>query len=175
MCTTLGLSSTVMDDVFPDRAMALRDKLSWMIETNGWLLEPVAANLDTDPPLPGYGYTIGFEQSFGFPEVVIVGLKPVAAKGLAEMLADLLRGGTQIPVGELFRGLYDGEQRAALLPVDMDSMAAMFGSANSWYGDQPYRMVQLVWPDRNGWLPWEIGFDPSMAAVQLLLGEAPSA
>ncbi|WP_421119104.1 DUF4262 domain-containing protein [Aquihabitans daechungensis] len=69
------------DDVFPDRSMALRDKLAWMIETTGWLLEPVGANTATDPPLPGYGYTIGFEQTFGFPEVVIVGLKPVAAKG----------------------------------------------------------------------------------------------
>ena len=41
-------------------------------------LEPVAAELSTDPPFPGYGYTIGFEETFGFPEVVIVGLKPVA-------------------------------------------------------------------------------------------------
>ena len=36
------------DDVFPDRSMALRDKLAWMIETTGWLLEPVAANTDAD-------------------------------------------------------------------------------------------------------------------------------
>ena len=43
------------DDVFPDRSMALRDKLAWMIETTGWLLEPVGANTATDPPLPGYG------------------------------------------------------------------------------------------------------------------------
>jgi len=162
------------DDVFPDRSMALRDKLAWMIETNGWLLEPVAATTSTDPPFPGYGYTIGFEQTFGFAEVVILGLKPVAAKGLAGLIADLLGGGTQIPIGELFRGLYDGEQRAALLPVEVGAMGAMFESATAWYGDAPYRMVQLVWPDRNGWLPWEPGFDPALVGVQLLLGEPPA-
>ena len=84
---------------------------------------------------------------------------------MAELLADLLRGGTQIPVGELFRGLYDGEQRAALLPVDVGQMGAMFESAAAWYGDEPFRVVQLVWPDRSGWLPWESGFDPALAGV----------
>ncbi|MFN8016671.1 MAG: DUF4262 domain-containing protein [Acidimicrobiales bacterium] len=159
------------EDAFPDRNMALRDKLAWMIETSGWLLEPVAAELSTDPPFPGYGYTIGFEETFGFPEVVIVGLKPVAAKGLAGLVADLLRGGAEIPIGEQFRGLYDGDQRAALLPVDIGGMGAMFSSCNAWYGDRPYRMVQLVYPDRAGWLPWEPGFDPALGAVQLLLGD----
>ena len=162
------------DDVFPDRAMELRDKLAWMIETNGWLLEPVPARTASDPPIPGYSYTIGFEQTFGFPEVLIVGLKPVHARGLAGLLADLLRGGTQVPVGELFRGLYDGEQRAALLPIDVSALGEMFASATTWYRDEPFRMVQLAWPDRSGWLPWESGFDPSLAGVQLVLGEPPA-
>jgi hypothetical protein len=164
----------VGDDAFPDRSMALRDKFAWMIETTGWLLEPVAASYETDPPFPGYGYTIGFEQTFGFPEVVIVGLKPVAAKGLAGLVADLLRGGTEIPVGVEFRGLYDGEQRAALVPLDVAGLAGMFSGADAWYRDQPYRLVQLVWPDRSGWLPWEPGFDPAVAAAQVLLGEPPA-
>jgi hypothetical protein len=162
------------DDVFPDRSMELRDKFAWMIETNGWLLEPVAARTDIDPPIPGYSYTIGFEETFGFPEVLIVGLKPVHARGLAGLLADLLRGGTQVPVGELFRGLYDGEQRAALLPVDAEAMADLFTSATAWYGERPFRVVQLAWPDRAGWLPWESGFDPALAGVQLVLGDPPA-
>lgn len=159
------------DDVFPDRSMALRDKFAWMIETSGWLLEPVAANLDTDPPFPGYGYTIGFEQTYGFPEVVVVGLKPVAAKGLAGLVASVLAGGNPIPLGEQFRGLYDGDQRAALLPLDPSALAGMFPGLDAWYGDQPYRLAQLVWPDRAGWLPWEPGFDPAVAGVQLLLAD----
>ncbi len=161
------------DDVFPDRNMALRDKLAWMIETTGWLLEPVAGDATTDPPFPGYGYTIGFEQTYGFPEVVIVGLKPVAAKGLAGLVAGILASGGTIPIGEQFRGLYDGEQRAALVPLDPDALRPMFASADTWYGDQPYRLAQLVYPDRTGWLPWEPGFDPTLGAAQLLLGEPP--
>jgi hypothetical protein len=89
-------------------------------------------------------------------------------------VADLLRGGTQIPIGELFTGLYDGEQRAALLPVDVAAMGAMFGSAAAWYEAEPFRVVQLVWPDPVGWLPWEPGFDAALSGVQLLFADPPA-
>jgi hypothetical protein len=35
-------------------------------------------------------------------------------------------------------------------------------------------MLQLVWPDRNGWLPYESGFDASMRMVQPTIGIAPT-
>ena len=161
------------DDVFPDRSMALRDKIAWMVETSGWALEPVAAQPELDPPIPGYSYTIGFEQAYGFPEVCVVGLTPVASRGLVGLVADLLAGGTDIPIGDMFTGLYDGGLRSALLPVDVAACASLFESATAWYGGLDYRVVQLAWPDRNGWMPWEPGFDRRVALAQLVLGDPP--
>ncbi|MEN9802974.1 MAG: hypothetical protein RLZ37_2099, partial [Actinomycetota bacterium] len=35
---------------FPDFKIPHAEKIEWMIETNGWALEPVAANVDSDSP-----------------------------------------------------------------------------------------------------------------------------
>jgi hypothetical protein len=131
---------------------------------------PVAPRPDLDPPVPGYTYTIGLETAFGFPEVVVFGLTPVAARGLLGLVADLLAGGTEIPVGPVFVGLLDGEQRCALLPVEVSECAELFESATDWYRGGAYRVAQLTWPDRNGWLPWEAGFDHRLVNAQPVIG-----
>ena len=79
------------------------------------------------------------------------------------------------PPRELAQELAD---KAVALPEVERAEVAGPGFVNlwldrAWYGDEPYRMVQLVWPDRTGWLPWEPGFDPALSGVQLLLGDVP--
>ena len=157
-------------DVFPDRDMDHRDKIAWMVEQHGWAFEPVPAHPELDPPIPGYGYTIGFEAAFAFPEVVVFGLTPVATRGLLGLVVDLLRGGTEIPVGALFTGLLDNQLRSALVPVDLEECGELFDAATDWYRGDEYRVVQLAWPDRGGFLPWEVGFDRRLLLAQPVLG-----
>ena len=64
----------------PDFHIPHAEKIEWMIDTSGWALEPVPANLEVDPPRPGYTYSIGFPEAFGFPDVLMFGLTPVATK-----------------------------------------------------------------------------------------------
>ena len=78
------------DDPMPDRSMAHRDKIEWMIESAGWAFEPVGARVDTDPPQPPYGYTIGLEQAYGFPEVVVFGMTPANARESRPLLRPAL-------------------------------------------------------------------------------------
>jgi hypothetical protein len=91
------------------------------------------------------------------------------------MVVDLVRQGVEVPVGELFVGLLDNDLRAALLPVDLDVYGALFTSATGWYGEEPYRVVQLTWPDRSGWLPWESGFGARVSRAQPVIGAVPGA
>ena len=159
-----------MSDVFPDRDMSHRDKIAWMVEQHGWAFEAVPAHPELDPPIPGYAYTVGFETAFGFPEVVVFGLTPVAARGLAGLVVDVLRGEGEIPIGPLFTGLLDNGLRSAMLPVDLEEYGELFAVATEWYGPEPYRVVQLAWPDRNGWLPWESGYDHRLLLAQPVIG-----
>jgi hypothetical protein len=157
-----------------DFSMDHRDKIAWMIETDGWALEPVPPRADLDPPVPAYAYTIGLEDTFSYPEVCVFGLTPVATKGLVGLLVDFLRDGVEPPIGAVFTGLLDNGLRSAILAVDAESCGDLFATATAWYGAAPYRMAQLAWPDRNGWLPWESGFEHGLLLAQPVLGEAPA-
>lgn len=167
------------EDVFPDRDMSHRDKVVFMLEREGWALDAVPARTDLDPPFPRYAYTIGFEDRFAFPEVCIVGLSPVACRGLFDLLADALAGGTDLPIGAPFVGLLEGEQPCALLPMDASATAGLFPSLEehqrlTGHVDGRFRMVQMAWPDAAGVLPWEPGFAPQLATIQLLFADPPA-
>jgi len=159
----------VTDDVFPDRNMDHLDKIRWIIEEQGWAAEPVPA-MEEPEPQPSYTYTIGFEPTFGSPEVVIIGLRPVAARGLLGIIADQHRAGVSLPVGQLFSGLLDGDLRCCLLDVDPVECGGMFPSLDLINEGGEYRMQQFVWPDRRGWLPWEEHYEERLRLAQPIIG-----
>jgi len=159
-----------MTGELPDFHIPHAEKIEWMIETKGWAVEPVAPRTDVEPPVPGYAYTIGFPEAFGFPEVVVFGLTPVAASGLLDLVADLLGGGTEIPLGVALTGLYDNDLRCVFAPVDMDAWSELFEVGTAWRRGSAVEMAQLLWPDRNGFLPTEPGFDRRVAPAQPVIG-----
>ncbi len=154
----------------PDFDIPHAEKIAWMIETTGWALEPVPADVETDPPTPGYAYSIGLPDAVGFPEVAVFGLTPVAANGLVTLTADARRGGTEIPLGVELVGLLDNELRCVFAPIDIARWGPYFETAVSWYRGAPFEIVQLIYPDRNGFLPYEAGYEQRMALAQPVIG-----
>lgn len=163
-----------------DFNLSHREKIEFMLEREGWAIDAVPATTSTDPPIPTYAYTVGFQDRFGFPEVCLFGLTPVASRGLFGMLADALAGGTELPVDAVFMGLLDAGQRCALLTVDPATNAPLFPALVEHRqlaggpGDD-FAMVQLTWPDHGGVLPWEPGYEARLAPVQLLIADPPPA
>ncbi len=155
----------------PDFRIPHAEKIEWMIETNGWALEPVAPSSDTDPPTPSYAYTIGVPELAGFPEVAVFGLTPIAANGLIGLVVDALRGGTEIPLGVELVGLLDNDLRCLFAPIDVTEHIAAFATAAAWYRGAPFSMTQLMYPDRNGFMPYETGFEQRLRLAQPVLGE----
>lgn len=161
----------------PDFHIPHAEKIEWMIETNGWALEPVAAQAESDPPTPGYAYSIGLPAAVSFPDVAVFGLTPVASNGLVTLVADACRGGTDIPLGIELVGLLDNELRCMFAPIDMEQWASHFATAIAWYRGEPQPMVQLLYPDRNGFMPYEAGFEQRLRLAQPVIGSpnSPSA
>ncbi len=155
----------------PDFHIPHAEKIEWMIETHGWAMEPVEARVDTNPPIAGYVYTIGLPEAFDFPDVAVFGLQPVAARGLFDMIVALVRGGTEIPIGVELTGLFDNELRCVFAPIDPSAAAQMFVTGAAWRHGDALRIVQLLWPDRNGFLPTEAGFDRRLTLAQPVIGD----
>jgi hypothetical protein len=149
--------------------MTHREKIDWMLESQGYGVEPVRAVHDPAAPYPTFSYTFGLEALLGHPEICIVGLAAVAARGLLDMTVAQLRGGLCVPFDQPFVGLLDGGLRSMLVTVDLAAHPTKFVSPPIIYGDQPWRMVQLVWPHRNGAFPWEDGWPHELRLTQPLL------
>jgi hypothetical protein len=150
--------------------MSALEKIEWMIETDGYAMEVVPPDPDSDPPQAGYSYTVNFTDHVGFADVVVFGLTPVAARGLIGLVGDTLAAGTEIPVGPEVVGLLDNELRCCFVPVDLAEWVALFATAQAWYRGADFEIVQLVYPDRNGFLPYEAGFDQRLRFAQPVIG-----
>jgi hypothetical protein len=154
----------------PDFRIPHAEKIEWMIETKGWAIEPVAADPEAVPPMPGYSYTIGLPERHEFPEIVVFGLKPVAISGMLDMIVEQLGSGVEIPLDTELVGLFDNDLRCFFLSVDVTSRASLFRTGVAWHAGENFPMVQLLWPDRNGWMPYESGFDTAVRTAQPVLG-----
>ena len=149
--------------------MTHREKIDWMLESQGFGIEPVRAVDDPSAPYPTYSYTFGLEALVGYPEICVVGLAPAAANGLLNLAVSMLRSGTVLPIDQPFVGLLDNDLRSMLVTVDLGQHAHRFATPPIIYGEQPWRMVQLIWPHRNGAFPWEEGWPHEMRLLQPLL------
>jgi len=148
------------------------EKIEWMVETFGWATEsvdPGVAKAANGSPFPTYSYSLNFTEVTSFPNVVVCGLTPVACKGLFDLVVDVAAG-NDIEIGAELLGLFDGEQRARFVPVAMSDWGHLFATATSWYKTKSFSVVQLLWPDRNGFLPGEAGFDQRLTFTQPFLG-----
>ncbi len=158
----------------PDFHIPHAEKIEWMIETDGWALEPVPPSSDTEPPTPAYAYTIGVPDLVGFPDIAVFGLTPAAANGLIGLVVDALRGGTEIPLGVELIGLLDNELRCLFAPIDLEQHGPAFETAAAWYRGERHDMVQMLYPDRNGFMPYETGFEQRLRLAQPVIGTLPS-
>lgn len=154
----------------PDFQIPHAEKIEWMIETHGFALEVVPPHGDAESPTPGCTYTVGFPAAVDFPELAVFGLTPSAARGLIDLVADLRRSGTEIPVGVPLAGLLDNDLRCVFAPVDLDTWHGWFTTAVAWHRGEAFDLVQLLWPDRQGFLPHEAGFDERLRLAQPVLG-----
>jgi len=154
----------------PDFHIDHAEKIEWMIETEGFAVEPVPADLASDPPRAGYTYTIGLTAHVGFPEVVVFGLKPAQARNLLVLVRDLCRSGVEIPLDVEVIGVLDHDLRCRFAHVDVEEWAPLFTTGVAWPRGEPFELVQLVYPDPNGFLPYEAGFDQRRVYSQPVIG-----
>ena len=120
-----------------------------IIRKCGWLVQAVAPH--PGQPGPRVAYTAGLTDA-GLPELIIVGLD-------IRLMQDVLNGAarrhlaTEISAGDQLDGLASVAFRA----VEADDTWSV-AVARKLYGNDRVRLLQLVWPDKDGFYPGEPGW-----------------
>lgn len=133
----------------------------------GWHCLHVSA--EGDPVY--WTYSIGIYKNWRVPEIVIFGLPDKTAHAILSGFVQDIESGDTFEADnryEVFEGGYEG----MFLRVDPRWHSAFLGFAQWFYEDEEFPALQCVWPDKEGNLPWEAGFNTELPQQPLLISKA---
>jgi len=122
---------------------------------------------------PAFAYSLGFYANFDQPEVIVFGLPPPPR--IAQQLLNIaaIRVAGEKKPYELRKPYEDIAQgmRIAFIPVARKHYPTYLGYGRWFYQSvkAEFPVIQMVWPDKQGRLPWESGYDTSYAKAQPIL------
>lgn len=119
------------------------------VEQFGWSVQ----SIDAEGAAPGFSYTIGLQQTFQQPELIVFGLPHEAAQKLLNLIGQRIREGQRFVPGTSYGGLVDSHDVRFRQVLDPTSMRDHVGYALWYYGDTPLTLQQLIWPDAAGAFP----------------------
>lgn len=128
------------------------DSLREAVDANGW------QTVMFPPQRPIWAFTVGLTKSFGQPEVLVFGLPPQVMHPMVERLARAAANGEAFHHG--FRSDDVLETfTCELRKVDPKWHDLLLGPVKPFYAGTDLAILQCVWPDKQGKLPHEEGYD----------------
>jgi hypothetical protein len=111
---------------------------------------------DPNGEFQDFSYTIGLEENYGHPEIMIFGLEKESAHAiLADIVEDIKSGITMEPNKKL-RNVVGGDFEVMFKPITASAYKEYLGTAVDYYG-KPFRAQVMFWPDKANVLPTEDG------------------
>ena len=147
------------------------------VEAHGWQ----ATNVFDPKCGPSFSYSVGFPQTLGCPDCIIVGLTSEIMHHMLWEIFHQIRKGETLVAGARWDGLLSGDFKCVSLPIRPDVMESDYRlSSSEWYlrnvmkSDSPFEAFQIVWPSVHGHLyPWDSDCPIEVLEAQPVLGEAP--
>jgi hypothetical protein len=145
-------------------------KIDGMIEAHGWA--HISVSMESNDR-PNYTYTIGFQDLFDVPEILIMALSPSNASDLLHGIAgQLKKGEIRIPkegglVPQIIKN-YD----TLFVPVPHEIALNTAMAAAARQNIKPLEVMQLVWPDTKGKFPDDPDCDKKISHAQSMTGFA---
>ena len=129
------------------------DKVKADIEEFGWHFLYV---FDPEQEHANFGYTIGLEETYNHPEIIVFGLKKETIHGILTDLVEKIEIGTTFGTDEKLKDLIANDFKVLFKPVVGSGFDDYLGQAVKYY-NKPFRALVLFWPDKNNILPTEQG------------------
>lgn len=146
-------------------AELIRADVLFNIAQTGWS----AMGVMGDSRGPSYNYTIGLRDlKGGMPDLFSVGLPPQITQSFFTSIVDNFKTSERPwSHGEHPLGLVVGDLPMALVQVPSGFLGAHYmKAARMHYQTSEFPVLQLVWSDQRGRLPWDGDMDARMCAVQ---------
>ena len=130
------------------------------IESRGWFALSVAPATESDDPEERFTYTVGLPYKLGWPEIVCFGLSKDTAYGLLNDAIAECKNTGQVPRdGVMLTEVIEGWPAKL---IDGGGIPDSYLSSATWFAryigtKAPPDRLQLLWPDKAGLFPDEVG------------------
>lgn len=132
-----------------------------IIKKHGWTVMKIMDSLDTLTEEPNFAYSIGMYETFGLPEIVIIGLKPELQHALINNIGESYREGIKFKSGTFQKDIIANFD-CLIVEVEKKYHEDYFGRALWYYGHDNFPVYQIVYPTTKGIFPWEKGFPETL-------------
>ncbi len=142
------------------------EKLLLDIKEIGWGINGV-------PPKdgnPGFVFTTGLFYSFGHPEVIIFGINFETSKLILNKIGFKIKSGSSYENDSYYDDIFEN-YTSYFHDVDLKFYEEHLGQALWLYKnlENSFPCLQLVWPDRAGYMPWDKELNKNYVGLQSLL------
>lgn len=125
-------------------------------------------NIVEESGQPTWTFSIGFYETWQFPELIVIGLKVEVAHSTLTYLARQLAEGRRIDLASSHDELFNNS--CCFIEVPKQHYREYMGTARWFYGGSDFPLYQLVWPSRDGYFPWNELASDYLKHLQPVLG-----
>ena len=118
---------------------------------------------------PGFGYSVGFFETFAHPEVLIIGLKLDLIHSLINKIGKELRLGKTFNSDTFSENVLDNF-KFYFTWVDKKFYDEYVGQAQWYYSNKDFPLLQCLYPTTKGIYPWENEWPENIKNLQPILG-----
>lgn len=123
-----------------------------------------------DGSSPSFSYSIGLEDSAGVPDVIALGENAQIGKSMIDAYQEFALSGLRFEPGRLYPGFLGGGFEVYVEPVTLNAVVDFMLGCVRWYGERPWRAVQIVYPSVQGVWSWETRAPEWLVKGQPMLG-----
>jgi hypothetical protein len=131
------------------------------LEKWGWFVTKVGAG-DGEP---AFAYSMGLYENFHHPEIVIFGLDLEVMHRLINDVGARIREGQKFEDRQMYGDLLQSYS-CAFRRVNPTHYNGLLNFAIWYYESLHFPVLQLIWPDKAGLFPWDLGFDEGFSKDQ---------
>jgi Domain of unknown function (DUF4262) len=104
-----------------------------------------------------FSYSIGLFATFQQPEILVIGLKQELRHDLINNICFDYKESKTLKIGAYSSDILDGFD-CLVLEVDKVHYKGYLGSANWYYKEKDFSVIQIIYPTLKGIYPWEKDF-----------------